>query len=223
MSNDFLPEKDKDVVAWAAKFVMIAAANITATQLTTVQITALSTKSTDAQTAINDSETKHKAAEAATLVKNDKLTLLKTDARELNRLLQGNLNVTAETKVKLGLKVRPAKPKPVDPVAPSRLQVIGNSGNQNVLAWDANGNHANILYELQASYGEGEPFFIVTSLTGTRYVHQGVKPGQEMIYRVRANRRKVYSGYSNLATIYPVAASEVKLPMVNTLKLKKAA
>ncbi len=214
MSNDFLPTKDKDMIAWAAQFVMIATVNITATQLTPAQITAFETKIQNAQSAINDAKVQRKAAEATTRVKNDHVTQLKANARELNRILQDNLNVTAATKVKLGLKVRSAKPKPVAPIAPSKVQVVGNSGNQNVLSWNANGNHAQTLYELQASFGESEPFFTVTIITGSRYVHQGVKPGQEMIYRVRAKRGKKESGYSNLATVYPKAA---------TLQLKKAA
>lgn len=223
MSSDFLPDSDKELIAWASRFITIATANITATQLSSAQIAALNTKTQEAQAASNDADAKRKAAEAATLVKKDKIALLTTNAREINRVLQGNLIITAETKFKLGLKVRPAKRKPIALVVPTKLQVVGNPGRQNILSWDANGNPPNTLYEVQASYGEGEPYFLVTALIGTRYVHQGVRPGQEMIYRVRAKRRTKYSDYSSLITVYPNIAPELKMPKLNMLELKKAA
>ena len=223
MSSDFLPNSDNDLITWTTQFAATASVNTRATPLTRDQIATLETKIQDVQVALENAEAQRLAAQAATQVKKDKVNALKANARELNRIVQGSGSVTAETKHRLGLKVRPDKRKLAALATPVNVQVSVNFRNENLVTWDTGGNSPNTLYELQASFGEGEPFFTVMTLTGTRYTHQRVVPGQEMIYRVRAQRRTQLSGFSNLAVVYPQAAPVVSLPKKKSIVLKKAA
>ena len=115
MAASFLPNKDAALLAWAQNFsTLITLAPITY-GLTAGQATsfaALLTSYSTALTACNPGVRN----KAAVLTKNTARTSLKTNARLLARIVEGQATVTNAQKATLGLNVR-ATPTPIPPPA----------------------------------------------------------------------------------------------------------
>lgn len=115
MSNGFLPDKDAALLAWGTNFSTLITATPTTYGLVAGQATsfaALLTSYSTALTACNPGVRN----KAAVLTKNTARAALKTSARLLARIVEGQATVTNAQKATLGLNVR-ATPTPIPPPA----------------------------------------------------------------------------------------------------------
>ena len=215
--QDFLPNTDKDAVIWVTRFVNVATANSTMVNIPAATLSTLTVTNTSFNNSILLVETKKAELKAAVKAKNDARKALATQARTQNRYVQGRVEVTDTVKLQLGLKVRPAKPKPVMPEIPENFQAYGDSNGVNFLSWKHGANKSGTLYEVWYSQSGNDDWQLLTTSTTMRYPHTGVTPGTQYLYKVRAKRADRFSNFSGTAIVYPA------LRPAPTLTLQKAA
>ncbi len=214
--SDFLPNKDKDAVTWISRFTNVATANSTMVSIPTATLGTLTTTNTTFNNSILLVETKKAELKAAVEQKNQNRKVVATQARTLNRYVQGRTEVTDKVKLELGLSVRPAKPSPVIPLVPEKFQAYGDSNGVNFISWKAAGNRSGTQYEIWYREGTKAEWLLLTTETKLRYEHKGVTPGTQYLYKVRAKRADRFSNFSAISVVYPAVS-------VNPLVMDKAA
>jgi hypothetical protein len=126
--SGFLPTTDSGLLAWAQNFgakITLAPSDYGLVAAQATAFNALLTSYETALAAVTDPATKSRTAVAN---KNSCRDNLKTDARNLSRIVQGTATVTDEQKLSLGLNVR-AMPSPIPrPINPPNLDVISVVG-----------------------------------------------------------------------------------------------
>ena len=207
--SDFLPGKDKDAVTWINRFTGVATANSTMVSIPTATLGTLTTTNTTFNNSILLVETKKAELKAAVEQKNQNRKVVASQARTLNRYVQGRTEVTDKVKLELGLSVRPTKPSPVIPVVPEKFQAYGDSANVNFLSWKHGGNRNGTQYEIWYKEGTKEDWRLLFTASKLRYEHQGVTPGVQYLYKVRAKRADRFSNFSAIAVVYPTPSATV--------------
>jgi hypothetical protein len=118
---DFLPTRESELLTWSVNFKELITATPTLYGLTAAQATAYADLhaafATTYQTA-NDPGTR---TPAAIIAKNTAMKDLKTNARQLSKIIQGTPTVTDEQRGLLGLTV-PAERSPINP--PEEIPVV---------------------------------------------------------------------------------------------------
>jgi len=214
--SDFLPNKDKDAVTWINRFTNVATANSTMVSIPTATLSTLTATNTTFNNSILLVETKKAELKAAVEQKNQNRKIVATQARTLNRFVQGRTEVTDKVKLELGLSVRPLKPSPVIPLVPEKFQAYGDSNGVNFISWKAAGNQSGTQYEIWYKEGTKEDWRLLTTATTIRYEHKGVTPGTQYLYKVRAKRADRFSNFSAISVVYPALSA-------NPLVMDKAA
>jgi hypothetical protein len=116
MATSFLPAKDATLLAWAQNFYLVANAGpATIYGLTTGELTAFNLLVTGYQTSLAACDPGVRS-KAAVLAKNNAKAALKTSARFLAKIVEGQATVTNAQKATLGLNVK-AAPSPIPPPA----------------------------------------------------------------------------------------------------------
>jgi hypothetical protein len=203
MSDDgFLPRPDKDVVVWVNRFVNVATANSSMVAIPASTLGTLTAVNTTFNNSILLVETKKAELKAAVKQKNDNRKIVAAQSRTLNRFVQGRAEVTDNMKLQLGLKVRPARPEPVTPETPERFQATGDSSGLNFLSWKHGKNKSGTQYEIWYREGEAGEWRLLFTSSKLRYTHQGVTPGVQIAYKVRAKRSDRFSQFSATSIVY---------------------
>lgn len=205
MASSYIPTSDTEFAAWLANFNTVAAANLELIGLSAADLTPSTTAKTALDTIITDFTAAQAAAKASTVAKRDAREAAETVARGLAQRVQVNPSVPQNVKEQLGLHVGGGQPAPAAPVAPTGLFVRGLDNGTNVLSWSGNGNRPNTQYLIECRCGGASAWTLVDVTTKTKYEHQGCKPGERAVYRIRAKRGDVPSGYSNEAVVYATA------------------
>lgn len=125
---------------------------------------------------------------------NDFISLLKTTAT--------SKKIPLATQQEIGFGDDDKIPSKIPVYDPADLVVTGASNGINTLKWNKNDNKAGTIYNIEALIGEATDFIIVGTTTVTRFEHKNQKPGNEITYRIRAQRGDDFSDYSNEATVY---------------------
>lgn len=115
MTRGFLPNKDDALLAWSLNFKTIISAGPVPLGLTAAQATAYSALHSSFAAAMEACAPGMKS-KSLVAAKNDARDLLKTSARLLASIIQGQAAVTDAQKLELGLTVRSA-PTPIPPPA----------------------------------------------------------------------------------------------------------
>lgn len=199
---DFIPKNDTEFAAWLANFNTIANANLAALGLVAADVTANVTNTTTLNTAIATNVTAQAAALAATQGKKTARRTVELSSRTLARRIQANPAVSNALKEQLGLTVRNSPPTAIVPVAPADLVVSGSDSGVNLLQWKGNGNKSGTQYLIETKIGAATQWTITDVTTKAKYSHVSQTPGVKAMYRVRAKRGDVLSGYSNEAIVY---------------------
>jgi hypothetical protein len=215
-SEDFLPKGDRQLVTWGTRFVNVATANSTVVGIQSATLATYTTINTEFNNSILLVETKKAELKAAVKAKNDKRKQVTAQARGFNRFVQGRAEATDSVKLQLGLKVRPAHPEPVIPHTPELFTATGDSSGSNFLTWKHGKNKSGTLYEIWYCEGEGGKWQVLATSTKLRYTHQGVTPGVQTAYKIRAQRSDRFSEFSATSIVYMSGTAPV-------LTLSKAA
>jgi hypothetical protein len=125
----FLPSRDSLLLAWSANFSTRITADAVALGLTAAQATAYATLQSNFEAAMAaiDPGVRSKSLVAT---KNAARLALKTSARLLAKIIQGQASVTDAQKIELGLNVRSAPtpiPPPADAPGITILSTVGNT------------------------------------------------------------------------------------------------
>jgi hypothetical protein len=208
MSN-FLPDKDRDLVAWANNFITVATANLDALGLLSSDLTGLVGGAADMGTDL-DTMTGLKAQfEAQVADKNDTRSFLESSARTLAKRIQAKGGVSTSLKVALGINANTGTRNRTAPVQPATLVATPQADGTNALHWNKAGNKQNTQYAVLAkSLTEGASvtadtdWTMVGLTTASRFKHNGVTPGSPMAYKVMAVRAGNSSLPSLPVTVY---------------------
>lgn len=204
MADNFLPNRDADLIAWGENFNTVASSHLTELGLTATQLGAFAPLVSTLRTDRSAADTKRAQAAAATLTKNNSRAAMQQSARALNLKIQALPTVSAALKRELRLTVKsPASRRP--PVTPENLTVNGYQNGVNALRWNRSGNCPGTMFDIEARIGDATAFVPVITITAVRYDHAGQTPGVPVVYRVRARRAEGASPFSNTATVYEAA------------------
>jgi len=125
----FLPSRDSLLLAWSANFSTRITADAVALGLTAAQATAYATLQTNFETAMAAIAPGDRS-KSLVATKNAARLALKTSARLLAKIIQGQASVTDAQKIELGLNVRSAPtpiPPPADAPGITILSTVGNT------------------------------------------------------------------------------------------------
>lgn len=101
----------------------------------------------------------------------------------------------------LGFNIPVVAPVVYVPSDPSDLSAFGYSNGVNELRFAGNNSGA-VVYIVEARIGESAVFELVGTTKRQRYLHAGVVPGVQYVYRVFARASSGDSGYSGTASVY---------------------
>jgi hypothetical protein len=202
MPLDYLPQNDRELLAWLKNFNRVAANNKAALGFTEDDLTELMTaeQAFDAKLSAND--TAQQAALAATQEKNTAHKAAEKLARRKGQGIQAREGVSAGLKDQLGLTVRDGVRSVSTAETPIELVAMPHADGTNTLKWKAGGNKSGTQYLIEAKVGESGAWALVDAVTRISYTHTNQTPGQKVRYRVRAKRGDKTSGYSNVAGVY---------------------
>ncbi len=208
MSNSFLPKAEDKLVQWANNFVSYAVTRPVQTGLSTTAVTEITNRRNDFQNSILLTETAESAFRANVKLKATKMKNLEDYARSLNLIIQGNLNVTDETKLGLGLAIKKKRERRL-PEIPADLTVKATKRGDNLLKWKANGNRIGAMCEVWACYGASKEWKYVESVTGITFTDKTAPAYEKVTYKVRAKVDGKFSKFSNEAALTTPAATPI--------------
>lgn len=132
---------------------------------------------------------------------------LEATVRDMVRRVQANAAVHEDVKAAAGIRVRDRVRSHLSPLAPTGLVVRPDVSGDNHLAWKTTGQARGTMYRIEARAGAETKFTLVDVIPGSRYVHEGQKPGAPIVYRIRARLSGQLSAPSNEAGIYDDGAA----------------
>ncbi|MBL8065518.1 MAG: hypothetical protein JNM34_06630 [Chthonomonadaceae bacterium] len=197
---DYNKLPDAQLSDWLANFATVAAANAAALGLTPTQVTSINTANTAFSGTMAAKIAAENAAKVATLNKNDQrlssLVVIRTFANQF----QANPSIPDSLIQALGLNLRTDDPTPRDVFQPLGLVAMG-CDQLNSLKWDKNGNFPGTIYMIEWQQ-PGGAWEILTATTSAKFEHEGTTAGEQVSYRVYAQRGNKKSLPSNVSTVF---------------------
>lgn len=191
MSSVKIPATDPLFLQWIENFAAVATANATALGFTTGQTTNMTALATAFATAYEESQAIKVTAKSKTAAKDTMREASEGLFRGFAKMVNSNFNVSNELKAELGITVTPVSPSPVQ--VPVDLTVVGISTGVNKLAWKSNGNRPSVSYIIECKLPDQVVWSFAAVSSTLKYQHTGQLPGQQISYRVSAQRAGVQS------------------------------
>ncbi|MBS1715187.1 MAG: hypothetical protein JST30_12710 [Armatimonadetes bacterium] len=197
---DYNKLSDSQLADWLANLATVAAANSGVLGLTPPQIAQLNTANTAYAASLANKIAKANDAKVATMGKNDQRASSLLTVRTFANQWQANPSVPDSLIQQLGLNVHADDPTERPVYQPVNL--VANGCDQvNSLVWGKNGNFPNTVYMIEWQLPGGE-WEILDSTMKTRYDHEGTTAGEQVSYRVYAQRGAKKSLFSNVSTVF---------------------
>ena len=128
MGTSFLPTTDNALLAWSLNFSTLISATPTTYGLSSTQATAYATLHSQYSAALATATNPTTRTKANVAAKNTARDALKTDARLLAKIVDGQATVTDQQRIQLGLNVRTV-PTPVPvPSLPPEMDIVSVIG-----------------------------------------------------------------------------------------------
>jgi len=217
--NSFLPANAEKLAAWLQNYNTIATANQLQLGLSDAELLADTNNLANIVQSINTAKTAAAAAKAATKAQKTNRTIAAAAVRNQNKRIQVQPGVPDNLLLEFGLPVhqKPGAAGSVAPVRPATVSAKPHISGTNTVAWKASGNKPGTIYVVQAMtpppgvklpFANGLPqvadtaWSYVTSVSATRFLHDGCTPGQTMYYRIIAQRGAKTSVPSEAVVVY---------------------
>ena len=185
---------------WLANFSTVAAANAALLELSPIELTQIATANTAFATTLNARIAASNAARVATMNKDDQKAASLSTVRTFANQFQANPAVPDNLIQSLGLNVRADDPSERPVFQPTNFVALG-CDQVNSLKWDTNGNFPGTIYMIEWQLPGGE-WQILTACTKSRFEHEGTTAGEQISYRVYAQRDNKKSLPSNVSTVF---------------------
>lgn len=179
-----------------------AVAQGAAVGLSPAQIAAATAAYTDFVTNRQAWQVAQDAAHAATQAKAEAKASSVAVLRQLTAIVRASPAASDDVLAGFGLPVYDKKPTRSAPNVPTDLSAFGRSDGTNLLKWNRNRNKKETRYFIEARFHHNSEWELIDVVTATKYVHEGVIPGQPVYYRVIAKRNIQRSAPSNTAIVY---------------------
>jgi len=219
IAKDFLPTNDEKFAAWLNNYITVATGNQQQLGLTDADMLADNQHLANVLQTINTAKTAAAASKAASKAKATNRTTAAAAVRAQSKRIQLQPNVPDNLLLELGLPVRqkPGTPGTVAPVRPATVSANPHASGTNTIKWKNNGNKPGTIYVVQALTpapgtkmtladvhlpAAANAWNYVTSISSTRFLHDGCTPGQTMYYRIIAQRGTKASVPSDTVVVY---------------------
>ena len=199
MPNNYLPNKEADLVIWLANFVNIANANLAILGLVAADVDPVKALQPTLTANLNDVEAKKAAYMAAVDTKDATKDNVVAKVRILVNKIQANPAVTPSLKAQLGISTHDGGTYPQHPVQPTELVAVLQSDGSINLTWNRNGNAPGTQFVIEYSSGATTNWILLDVITKTNYNHKGFPAGVPIKYSVKARKGGETSGTSNIA------------------------
>jgi len=196
----YVPRRDSQFALWLRQIRTIAAANPDAVGLTPEQVAELETAADAFSTAYATSESAKGLLAGLIAEKDEQRVNSESVARELCQMILANPAVSVTVKGQLGLTVAP-RPFPVVSEPEELCATAFGKGAVHV-KWDRAGAPFSTTFTLEARVGTDRTWVLVAATSKSRVTLTNYAPGEQVLFRVRANRGGKTSPPSNLAVIY---------------------
>ena len=201
MPNTYLPTKEAELVVWLGNFITVANANLATLGLVATDVDPIKALQPVYSTNLNDVETKKAALAAAVGTKDATRDSILQKVRILVNKIQANPAITVAMKAQLGISTHEGGTNLQHPVPPSNLVANMQSDGSFYLTWNRNGNAPRIQFVIESIVGTGTEWVLLDVVTRTNYTHQGISPGVQVKYRIKARKGTETSGSSNVAIV----------------------
>ena len=195
------PDNDTLFSQWLQNFIAVANNNLPALSMTAADITALQAIRTDLDAKVTADTSAKEAAAAASAARKTSRKTANMQASFRSKAIVANPGISNSLKEQLGLNV-PSPKTVTPPVAPASVSVQPFANGINALSWGRAGNRPNTQYVIEAKRSQNGAWQIVDVTTKTKYDHIAQTPGRQVLYRVKAKRGDLVSGYSTGAVAY---------------------
>ncbi len=188
-------------MVWATNYKNVAFPNTAALGLTAPQLAEIEDAANDFAAAYTAAETSKLMTQSLVATKDAQRAASEEVLRRYGQMILNNPTVSITLKGQLGLTISPT---PFAPVAtPIDLLATPYANGAVVVKWDRNGNAKSTAYALEAKYGVSETWVPVMTTGKTKVSLTGFTPGDQVTFRVFANRGGVTSAPSIEYVIYP--------------------
>ncbi|MGE0000839.1 MAG: hypothetical protein AB7F50_05030 [Fimbriimonadaceae bacterium] len=208
MANNYFNLPDDQLAQWLTNFVTVASApaNQGPLGLDPAKITTLANAKNDFQTSLSARVAAAAAAKAATETKNNTRGASLTTIRTFVNGWYAGGTVSDTLLLQLGLVPRDQGGSPVPVFVPADL-VVEPCNQVNKLKWDRNGNEPGTVFVIEQRLPAGEWEYL-NGTTKAKFTVEGAVPGEQVSYRVYAQRGEQMSLPSNVVTAYGGGGSE---------------
>jgi hypothetical protein len=202
MSNDYIPKKEDLYQDWLENFASVVSTHVQELGLTTQQVTDIGNDSTLITTSLRDIASLRDTLGGKIETKDNDIKATKARIRKIVTQIQGNPNVTVILKRQLRLNTHETPRTNTPPVTPLGLQAEPFINGTNLLTWKAGDNKPNTRYVIEYRVGNTGAYSYLANTTATKYSHTGQTLGVLVWYRVRAERRKLASDWTEGESVY---------------------
>ena len=199
MPNNYLPNKDADLIPWLGNFVSVANANLGILGLIAADTDPFKPLQQTYSANLNDVEAKKTAYTAAVDSKDATKDSIIQKVRILVNKIQANPAVTPAMKAQVGISTHEGGSYPQHPVPPTDLVAVLQSDGSVNLSWNRNGNAPGTQFVIEYSSGAATNWILLDVVTKTNYNHKGFPAGVPIKYCVKARKGGETSGTSNIA------------------------
>ena len=201
MPNNYLPNKDADLIPWLGNFLTVANANLVALGLVAADVDPIKALQPTYSTNLNDVEVKKAALAAAVETKDATKDSIIQKVRLLVNKIQANPAVTVALKAQLGIATNEGSTYPQHPIPPCDLSAELTADGSAKLTWNRNGNAPTTQFVVECMVGTATEWSLIDVVTKTNFIHKGFPAGVPIKYSVKARKGGETSVHSNVAII----------------------
>ena len=197
----FADMSNAELSAWITNFTTVVGASPTTFGFTSDQVSEFADGNTSLQSRTTATVALRESTSAAIKAEQIERDYMESRCSLFNTTLKINPDVAENKKIQAGID--PNKPPThTPPVAPTDLIANGYENGTNVLRWSRADNKTGTQFVIEYREAAQTEFEMLDVTTQTTYTHEGVTPGMQCAYRVKAKRAGESSPYSNIAVVY---------------------
>ena len=202
MAGDYIPHKDAEALVYCRTFVTVVANDPARFGVAPDEVAAL--QNVVGQFGQSLQHISQLEAERAAEVQQKNQLRKDMDARvrALVQRIQVQPGIEEAVKAQAGITLRDHIQSTASPVAPEQLVVEAQANGVNKLKWHRAGNPRDTEFLIEARLGAATEFTLIDVVRASYYQHEGVKPGEPILYHVRARHSGKVSEPSNQAGAY---------------------
>ena len=202
MGHDYIPRRDSEAVIFYHTLLNALAVQPAAYGLEAEAVATLQARSDELRQTLDHMDQLNAERSAVAQQKRELRAQVEGGVRTLVQQIQADPAVTDHLKAQAGIPLPDMVLSHAAPVPPTDLTVDARANGEHFLKWKRSHNPQHTEFLVEAKMDGAQEFTLVDVVRAARYHHTGLKPGAEIVYRVRARHSGQTSEPGNQAGVY---------------------